>query len=158
MNGLMLQADTGTEALELVQLLEHQRTLYRRLRVLAERQRALVMMDDAQPLVALLSERQRLVDGLVALSARMAPYRSRWTEIYSSMAEPARRNVSELLEEVNTSLSAILAGDRQDTATLCARRQDAAWRMSAMDAGSRAVSAYSSSASGPLNVTTDARC
>lgn len=130
------------ELKELVQLLEHQRVLFARLRGLADRQKALVIQDDPQPLLNLLSERQRLVDGLVGLNARLGPYRSRWTTIYSGLDESRRRHVAELLEESNSALSIILQSDNHDTATLQARRHDMVNRLDALDNHSRAATAY----------------
>lgn len=153
----MAELDTTPAIVELMALLDHQRTLYRRLRMLAERQKALVMLDDAQPLLDLLNERQRLVDGLVALGGKIAPYRERWPALYAEMDEPTRRAAAALLEEVNASLSMILQRDRQDTAMLDVRRQDAAWRMASMNNHSRASSAYAAAGAAAAMVATDAR-
>jgi hypothetical protein len=131
----------------LVKLLEEQRTYYRRLRILADRQRTLVMMDDAGPLLDLLAERQRAVDALAALMARMAPYRSRWTQLYRDLDDASRRQVTDLLEEVNGSIGSILQSDSQDTATLQARQQGRAEQLSTICAGQRAGAAYASAGS-----------
>lgn len=138
----MVQAEQDNQVGELVQLLEHQRVLFARLRSLADRQKALVIQDDPQPLLALLSERQRLVDGLVGLNARLAPYRSQWTSIYSGLDESRRRHVAELLEESNSALSSILQSDTRDTETLQARRHDMVNRIDALDNHARAATAY----------------
>jgi len=153
----MTQADLAIEGAELVELLDHQRTLYRRLRLLADRQKTLVMMDDAQPLLALLGERQRLVDGLVAISGRMSPYRTRWTAIYAALDDATRRRVADLLEEVNASLATVLQRDRHDTMLLDARRQDTAIRLRAMDSGARANTAYAAAGAALVGAATDAR-
>jgi hypothetical protein len=138
---------------ELVQLLEHQRTLYRRLRTLADRQRTMIVQDDVQPLLSLLSERQKLVDGLVGLGRRLAPFREHWPATYGTLDEPTRRQVSELLEEANTALGSILQCDRHDTATLSARRQDVANQLSSMDGGARVGAAYAATARRASSVT-----
>ena len=133
---------SGIDVTALVQLLEHQRVLYRRLRLLADRQRTLVLADDSGALLELLAERQRLVDGLVHLTSQMAPFRTRWTQLYQEMEEPARRQVTSLLEEVNGSLGSILASDSHDTATLKARRDSTAQQLSALGDSARAGAAY----------------
>jgi len=140
----------------LLTLLRHQRTLHRQLRILSERQRSLVSQDDTETLLKMLAERQRLVDGLVELNARLAPYRSCWTTFYAGLDETCRKEVSELLEEVNGSLAAILQSDRKDTATLTARRQSMAGRVAAFDAGSRAITAYGNSNTAKQSIVTDA--
>lgn len=153
----MAQAMQESEIRELVQLLEHQRVLFSRLRVLADRQKALVVQDDPQPLLELLSERQRLVDGLVGLNGRLGPYRTRWTAIYSGLDEPDRRMIAELLEESNTALSSILQSDTNDTQTLQARRHDMVNRMDALENQSRAATAYSAAGRASRHSYTDAR-
>lgn len=135
----------------LVQLLEHQRVLYRRLRLLAERQRTLVVADESNSLLELLGERQRLVDGLVQLTSQMAPYRTRWTQLYQEMEETARRQVTSLLEEVNGSLSSILSSDSNDTATLMARRDSVGQQLGVLGESARAGAAYARE-SAPLSV------
>lgn len=129
---------------DLLQLLEHQGVLYRRLATLAERQRAMVVADDPQPLLTVLAERQRLVEGLVGLNQKLAPYRRHWTRVYGVLDGSARQRVDELVNEANQTLSAILSRDGQDCATLNLRRQTAAVGLAALDAGHRASTAYAS--------------
>jgi hypothetical protein len=149
--------DTCTlDVAELVPLLERQRTLYRRLRLLADRQKLLVVQDDAQALLDLVGERQVLVDRLVEVSGQLAPYRSEWTEIYTRLGEPGRRQVAELLEEANRALSSILQSDSRDTAVLSARRESASRHLSAMESGSRATAAYSRAGATAREILTDA--
>ena len=138
----MVMAGETRDVTALIGLLEEQRGLYGRLRLLAERQRGLVVQDDPQPLLALLTERQRLVDGLVGVNARLAPYRSEWTTVYGGLDEPRRRQVAELLEEANAALGSILQSDKHDTAALTARRQGMVQQLATVDAGARAGAAY----------------
>jgi hypothetical protein len=86
------------------------------------------------------------VDGLVHLTSQMAPYRSRWTQLFQGMDDSARMQVTALLEEVNGSLSSILASDSRDTATLKARRDSAAQQLSSISESSRANAAYADQA------------
>lgn len=115
---------------ELKLLLGHQRTLYRRLCLLATRQRSLIVQDDARRLMELLSERQTLVDGLIGLSRRLAPYRENWTTLFASMDDEGRREVSGLLEEANTALGTILRDDGRDCEALAAKRDEISQRLS----------------------------
>ena len=139
----------------LIKLLEFQRTLYRRLRALMGRQKALVTQDDTQPLLALLAERQKLVDGLVGLNGKLAVYRQRWTEVYGSLDEASRQYVSEMLEEANTALGAVLQNDAKDTSTLSVRHHTMADRVAAVDSTSRASAAYSAVATAGHTTLTD---
>lgn len=149
--------ETTLSGERLVELLEQQQALYRQLRILSDRQKVLVVQEDAEPLLTLLAERQRMVDGLVALNGRLAPFRKRWTEFYSGLDETCRKRAAELLEEVNGSLNAILQSDRKDTATLGARRQNVAQEMASLDAGSRAGAAYADAGRRTPSNLTDAK-
>jgi hypothetical protein len=142
---------------ELITLLEHQRTLYRQLRLLAERQKSLVVQENVQPLLTLLQDRQKLVDGLTGLNARLAPYREGWTQTFSTLDESTRKHVMEMLEEANSTLGAILQSDTRDSATLTARRDQTSDRMAALDSGARAGAAYGAAHRMMQNIHTDAR-
>lgn len=152
----MVKSSESRDAAVLIGLLEQQRGLYGRLRHLADRQRTLVVQDDPQPLLALLTERQQLVDGLVGLNEQLAPYRSEWTRVYGGLDEPARKHVAELLEEANTALGSILKSDSHDTAALTARRQGMVHQLATVDAGSRASAAYASAGAAARSPLADA--
>lgn len=129
----------------LLELLKEQQDCYRRLCLLSEKQKALVAGDEAESLLTLLGQRQRLVDELVGRSAELSPYRRRWSEFYAGLDGASRKLVSELLEDLNGSLGLILREDRRDSATLTAKRNMVAGTLAACDAGRRASSAYSQS-------------
>lgn len=140
---------TGQPA-ELVKLLTEQRNQYRRLRGLTQRQRTLVLDEDSPALLSLLNERQRVVEDLTALGARLSPYRREWTRVYDGLDPAMRGQVKELLEESNALLASVMTADRQDTEMLGARRQSAAAGLSATRLTGRASAAYASStAAGP---------
>ncbi len=148
---------TSEDVSRLLEVLERQRGLYRRLRVLTERQQGLVTQDDPQPLLALLADRQKLVDELVTVNKELTAYREEWTEIYGVLDDCSRRRVTEMLEEANATLGTILHRDSRDSAMLSARRQDLAERISAVDAASRAGAAYASAGRSGSSGLTDAR-
>ncbi len=125
-----------------MELMRHQRTLYRRLRFLAQQQQALVHDGAGEALMSVLAERQRLVDGLMGLGARLAAYRQQWTQFYSGLSEGVRQEIADMLEEVNQSLGLILQSDNRDSATLTARRHAVARELTGCGAGGRASAAY----------------
>jgi hypothetical protein len=145
------------DAEQLLALLKKQNDLYRRLRMLADRQGALVVEDDVQPLLSLLAERQRVVDGLVVVNQELAPFRSDWSGRYASLDEPTRQEVAGLLEEANASLGLVLRNDQRDSATLSAKRMAVAERLSATDQAGRAGAAYSAAGLRPQANLTDAQ-
>lgn len=139
----------------LVELLTHQRSLYRKLKMLAERQQSLVTHDDTEALLKLLSERQKLVDGLVKLNEQIAPYRQQWSTFFGALSMARREEVSDLLEEVNASLGAILKNDARDTAVMTVRRERVSTDIGHVDGGRRATAAYAGQRGG--NSLTDAQ-
>ncbi|MFH1419594.1 MAG: hypothetical protein ABII12_15060 [Planctomycetota bacterium] len=144
-------------ASQLVELLERQRSLYHRLRTLAERQKSLVVCEDVQPLLRLLADRQRLVDELMELNKEMSEFRRNWSSIYGSLDGASRKRVARLLEEANSALGLILRSDSRDTATLSAKRQDVATRLASIDSGSRVSAAYAAAGAGMRAAMTDAK-
>ncbi|MCG8407039.1 MAG: hypothetical protein MI923_17730 [Phycisphaerales bacterium] len=140
----------------LVHLLQDQQALYRQLRLLTDRQKSLVEEGDTGTLLTLLTERQRHVDELMGLNARLAPYRENWTVFYAGLNEIRRKQVAGLLEDVNGSLNAILQSDGKDTAILTAKRESMAGQLAAFDAGSRASAAYAKAAGAARSSLTDA--
>lgn len=160
MTATLNRATTQGSAAELVMLLEQQRATYRRLRQLAERQRVLVVQDDMQPLLALLGERQTLVDALMRVHGQLAPYRADWPATMQSLDEPTRKRVTEMLEEANEALSGILQRDNRDSATLTTRRQETSERITTLGQTARATAAYAATRrtgpGGPARFGTDA--
>ena len=150
-------AQDRQDAARLVELLKRQNALYRRLRLLTERQHTLVAQDDVQPLLALLAERQQVVDGLVDANQELTPFRTDWSDRYHRMDEPTRGQVAALLEEANSALGTILRSDLQDSATLSAKRMDVADRLATAETGSRASAAYSAAGTGRRRSVTDAQ-
>ncbi len=141
-------SDTGAkwDTQRLLSLLGEQRGMFRQLRRLAERQQLLVLQDEPQPLLELLTERQQLVDGLGGLNAQLGEYKKNWTTVYAGLDEGSRKQVAELLEEVNASLGMILQSDSRDTATLTARRHNMADQLTVFDARGRVGAAYAGAA------------
>ena len=153
----MDQCREANDVTRLMQLLDRQRVLYRRLRILTERQQALVIQEDTQALLTLLADRQKLVDELMSLNSELSTYRKDWTNVYSRLDEPSRKRAAEMLEEANNSLGAILQSDSRDSATLSARRQEIADRMTAADSGSRVGAAYAAASTRVQPGITDSR-
>ena len=148
-------AEQMLSEMRLIELLTHQRSLYRKLKVLAERQQALVSHDDTEALLKLLAERQKLVDGLVKLNEQIAPYRQQWSTFFGSLSTERRDEISDLLEEVNTSLGSILKNDARDTAVMNVRRERVSSDIGHVDGGRRATAAYGGQRS--VNSLTDAK-
>ncbi len=132
----------GCDVDELTALLSEQRELYKQLAGLAEHQRSLIAGDDAERLLGILGTRQKIIDRLETLADRMRPYQQNWQAIRDRMPDLQGRRVDQLVAEVNTLLSTILAKDKADADTLAARKTATATAMTQLKTSKAAGAAY----------------
>jgi len=126
----------------LVALLEQQRSLFAQLHELSEHQSKLVEQSQADELLQLLSQRQAIIDELVTSNQRLEPYRRDWQRLFTELDEPRRRRVAHLLQEVQQSLSAILAQDERDREALQSQQRGIGSELSGMARAGSAAQAY----------------
>ncbi|MCP4590410.1 MAG: flagellar protein FlgN [bacterium] len=129
-------------------LLERQFKLYDQLEQLADVQRDLIEQDDAQPLLRLLTQRQKLTTALTGLDAELAPYRARWSEVTEGLPPAERQALNEQIREAEARLRRILARDDADGRRLAARKMRAAENMSELETARRTLVAYGGAAGG----------
>ena len=127
-----------------IALLEEQRRVLAELDSLSIRQRGLIALEDPAPLLALMDERQTLVDRIELLSLRMAPMRARWEE--SPTFDLDGRAIRDAVERVAALARAIAARDAQDQESLAQRRREIGAELAQMSGGQRAVHAYAGGA------------
>lgn len=126
----------------LIGLLRRQRSLYEQLEVLSRQQEGLVAQGAAEPLLALLAQRQQLLEGISALHAELAPFRQQWTELAGRLPEEDRRQVNGLVEQVQAMLAGILERDERDRRTLQAARGRVAGELQRLQTTAAAAQAY----------------
>ena len=131
---------------EWLHLLSEQRDLYVRLGALTDSQRALITGDEPQRLLAVLGERQKLIDQLSCLAERMRPYRQRWPQMRSELTPSEADQVDQLLGEVDALLAGILEKDKADTQLLAARKSSVGQAMATLKTGKQAKAAYAAAA------------
>lgn len=123
-------------------LLRKQAALFGRLEQFAARQRGLVRADDAEPLLALLADRQRLSAELTGIAARLAPVRSAWQRFRESLTENQRAEADELVAESSQRLRRVIEGDEVDARLLSVKKQTLAGEMRAVSGVGQAISVY----------------
>lgn len=138
----MSQCQSGINGREVTALLTLQRDLYLRLGELAQQQRALISADQPEVLLAVLSERQTIVNRLARLNEQIAPHRRNWDVTYAALDAAQRDTVTALLNEINGLLRTILSTDAEDQAHLAARRQQAGRELDGLNRRREATSAY----------------
>lgn len=127
----------------LFRLLGEQRSRLERLERLSERQGGLIERGDTDGLLALLAERQPLVDELAGLTDEVQPYRAAWAEVLRVLGPADGERAMREAEWLESAAARLAERDRRDAATLEARRDAMAQEISAMPAARGAVAAYS---------------
>lgn len=135
----------GFDANELLSLLSEQRDAYHELGRLAERQRALITADEPEQLLAVLAQRQKVLDRLTAMADRVRPYQEQWQALRPGMGAEVGDQVDRLIAEIRQTLSVILEKDEADARLLAARKGSTARSMGALKQGRQADAAYAAS-------------
>ncbi|MCH7814220.1 MAG: flagellar export chaperone FlgN [Planctomycetes bacterium] len=149
-----LDADAD-QAAEVMSLLRRQCALYRALKHLARRQRALITQEDSAPLLEVLGQRQKLTHDLVELNRQLAPYRDAWALARESLAPGDRGEADRIVSEVSDLLKGIIEEDEHDARLLSARKSQTAAALQANQAERQTVSAYAAVAAGPAGARFD---
>jgi len=130
------------DAKTVIELLNQQLALYSQLNQLAQTQRALITSDEPERLLAVLSERQQLIDRLESTAMKLRPYQANWHEFRKHLDADQGQTVDHLIDEVNAILSEILRRDEADGELLSARKGSTAQAMSEIRTAKQAGAAY----------------
>ena len=134
---------TEADAEALISLLRRQVGTYTRLEQLSDRQRGLIAAEDQQRLLALLAERQKLVDELSVLNQGLIPLQKCWRANRETVAPSLRAEADQLVGRAGEILQRILGADEQDARILSARKAQTAKQVTALAQGRQAFEAYS---------------
>lgn len=126
----------------LVRLLESQTSLYGQLDALSERQRAVIEEDDPDRLLAVLADRQTIVDRIAMTNRDMEPVRTAWERSLERVRPDWRADVARRLEGLSVLAGRIARRDDEDRQRLETRRNAVAGELAAMTNTRRAVNAY----------------
>ena len=134
----------------LVALLEQQRALFLQLRTLSDQQGPLVAEAQSEPLLGLLARRQKLIDNVTDVNAKLDPYRQRWDEMLAALAEPDRQRIGDLVKEVQGLLEGILQQDERDRAALQTAKSRIGTEIQTLARSGQAMKAYGAVPRGPV--------
>ena len=131
----------STAAPEPLALLEDQAGLYRQLHALSSSQGALV---DGQPdaLLAVLAQRQNLIDRLMDSNKKLEPYRDRWSAVTAGLTPAERQRMTEFLGQIDNFRRAIASQDDQDCRRLTEARGELARELARVNNSGQAAKAY----------------
>ena len=130
------------DAQKLISLLRRQVSIYTRLEQFSVRQRDLIVAEDQQQLLALLAERQKLVDELRALNQCLVPLQEYWRANRETVAPSLRTEADQLVGCAGEILQRILGADEQDARILSARKAQTANQVTALAQSRQAFDAY----------------
>lgn len=135
----------------LIDLLDRQQAIYLQLQCFSHRQTQLIDAGDAEALLSLLDERQRLIDQLMAISREVEPFKQRWPALWTSLDEPAKEELKTHIDAVQAMLDRILQQDERDRAALTEHRRRIAQQMTSLHRGASAHQIYRSSSARPTD-------
>lgn len=139
--------DNGWPIDGLERLLLEQRDLYRRLLGLAGHQRALIASDREEELLAVLGERQTIIDRLGVLAERFRPIQQKWPQVRARLSAEQSSRIDELLTEINGMLAELVEHDKQDAVALADRKAATASAVQGVKRVKQARAAYAAAQS-----------
>ncbi|MEM7626396.1 MAG: flagellar protein FlgN [Planctomycetota bacterium] len=130
----------------LIAMLTRQRDLYRALGGLSEKQQAIIAEGQTEQLLAVLSERQVIVDQLTQTNNEIAPLRGRMSEIAEAAPDDQRDRLRGLVTEVQGLLESIIQRDEADRQTLESSKAKVNQELAKVNTAPAAINAYKANA------------
>ncbi|MCH8005280.1 MAG: hypothetical protein IH888_03505 [Planctomycetes bacterium] len=134
--------DQAASADTLVELLEAQQALVEELSLLAARQPPLIEAGESDGLLALLADRQRILDRLFGDQERISQLAASLDHPAGRLGGEARARISRVAAAISGRLSQIVRSDEEDQVLIGARSQRASRTMAKLDTAKQAHSAY----------------
>jgi len=128
-----------------VNLLAEQSELLTALDVLSRRQRSLIAGEAPDELVALMDERQHIVDRLESLTTRLTPMHTRWAEGARTISQGQRSEIETRLKSLASLAREIAARDVSDQELIARRKQEIAQELASTSGNQKAMHAYAGS-------------
>jgi len=137
----MENMDVGKFGAEMLELLKQQRQLFLELQKQSLEQRALIKAQQNEELLSVLARRQKVVNAVGQIHRQTALYREKWPQMKDKLSEPVRREIGQLLSELERMLNTIIEQDQQDCQELSSSKQMVAQQMN-QAAQARTASSY----------------
>ncbi|MCA9293653.1 MAG: flagellar export chaperone FlgN [Phycisphaerales bacterium] len=145
-NGAAVALQAHEKASDWAPRLEHilhkQLELYRQLAALSTRQQALIAQDQTDGLMALLTDRQRVIDQISEVNREVEPFATQWTSLVGQLEAEPRQRLGLLLEELDQLVAEITSRDEQDRKVLESRRAEASDALDDVSRKRAALGAY----------------
>jgi exonuclease VII large subunit len=135
------QQCTGCAA-EYLAVLARQRALLGELDALSQRQSLLIDEPVLDPLLAVLEERQQVVDRITELHRTSEQLRQQWERMQEQLPESHRREVQRELDAVSALAEQVQRRDEQDHARLKKRLESVTAELASLSLSRQAATAY----------------
>lgn len=126
----------------LLQSLDEQKGLCERLDELSVRQSSLVAEGRGDAVIAVLGDRQRLIEKIIAINADLEPFRSEKDRLIGRLPVEARRGVESRIDAIGAIMDRIRERDDHDRAELERQRGAVADELAGMARARGAAAAY----------------
>jgi hypothetical protein len=136
-----ISAADSAAAAQLPALLEEQAGLYTQLHALSSQQGKLVD-GQADALLAVLAQRQGLIDRLLESNRKLEPYRVRWSAVLGALDPASRGRIGALVEKIGLVRQAIQRQDDEDCRRLSQASGDLARELARVSNSGQAARAY----------------
>jgi hypothetical protein len=134
-----------TNPAEVLALLKEQCDLCRQISSFAQTQRSLITGDEPERLLALMAQRQTVLDRLTQVGQQLKPIQRNWMTFRGELPAAQAREADDLIREVNRLLAGILQMDEADARLLSARKDSTAQQLQQVGRGRMAGAAYAAS-------------
>jgi len=145
------------ESESVLDALEQQVGCYRRLAKLAELQHEHVRQSRTEELLAVLGQRQKVLDQVAGLEQTILPAKRNWSDYLGRLPDPQRGKAQGLMAESRQLLEEITTADRNDALVLQQRKIEVGRAMRMAAAGRQVSRSYASTAYGPRPSSMDIR-
>lgn len=122
--------------------LTEQHDLVSQLATLAEKQESLINEGRTEPLLTLLSERQRIVDRITERQEELGELTTNLEARLEHLPSDEREQFRSLIDGITQHLSQIMARDEQDRSALQTRRDETHSELHSLSSGKQARNAY----------------
>jgi len=126
----------------LLALLTEQQHLYSQLLSLSSQQAQSIRDGSTEQLLALLSQRQSVIDSITRLNTQVAPYRDNWPTLREQVQPQQRQQVNQVLDEIELMLNQVVEQDERDRDELKGVQAQIGTQMGQVNQAGRAIQAY----------------
>jgi hypothetical protein len=134
-----------------MRLLDRQETVCQELMHRCDRQTELICEHRSDELLALMNERQHLIDELGSLAHSLEPYRAAWPNIWQSLGAGDREAVQERVDSVQRIVGDVMNHDHEDESRIEIERGRIREEIETITTGRTTANAYGRDASRGVN-------